>query len=114
MARDAIVDLIDARADGGVELCEGEERTITELGDDPSGCNLDSGFHHCFIPRFFRTRRDNCGVVMVRHLLIRKIDVRLVDAGFADARFEIVADDHCRHTAKVGEGARMRADPIGE
>jgi hypothetical protein len=26
----------------------------------------------------------------------------------------VIADDHRRHTAKVAEGARVRADPIGE
>src|SRR5262249_36290848 len=67
-----------------------------------------------FILRFFGTRWDYCGVVMVRHLLIRTIDVRLVEAGFGDARFQIVADDHRRHAAKVSEGALVRADPIGE
>src|SRR5262249_54381302 len=63
---------------------------------------------------FFGTCWDNCGVVMVRHLLIRAIDVRLVEAGFGDARFQIVADDHRRHTVKVAEGAYVRPDPIGE
>src|SRR5215831_302674 len=114
MAGDAIVDLLDAVANGSIELGEREERAFPELSDDPSGCDLDSNFYLRFILRFFVTCWDYCGVVMVRHLLIRTIDVRLVEAGFDDARFQIVADDHRRHTTKVAEGARMRADPIGE
>ena len=51
---------------------------------------------------------------MFRHLLIRTIDVRLVEAGLGDARFQIVADDHRRHAVKVIESTRMRADPIEE
>src|SRR6266850_8386248 len=113
MARDAIVYLFDTVANGGIELCEREERALTELCDDPSGCDLHPGFHFCLIPGFFGAGWDYCGVVVVRHLLIRTIDVRLVEAGFGDARFQIVADDHRRHTAKVAEGARVRADPIG-
>jgi hypothetical protein len=114
VARDAVVDLLDAVANGGIELGEREERSFTELGDNPSQCDLYSNLYLSFVLRFFRTCWDNCGVVMVRHLLIRAIDVWLVEAGFGDARFKIVADDHRRHAAKVSEGAYVRPDPIGE
>jgi|SRR5689334_23035537 hypothetical protein len=114
MARHAVVDLLNAVADSGIEFGEGEERALAELGDDPSGCDLYSNFYLGFILRFFGTCWDYCGVVMVRHLLIRSIDVRLVEAGFGDARFKIVADDDRRHTAKVSVGTLVCANPIGE
>src|SRR5262245_48568053 len=114
MACHAVVDLLDAVADSGVEFGEGEERSLTELGDDPSRCDLYSNFYLGFILGFLGTRWDYCGGVMVRHLLIRPIDIRLVEAGFGDARFKIVADDDRRHAAKVSEGVLVRVDPIGQ
>src|SRR6516164_6447229 len=84
MARDAVVDLLDAVANGGIGLGERKERTFTELSDDPSQRDLYSNLHLGFIFRFSRTRRNNCSFVMFRHLLIRTIDVRLVEAGLGD------------------------------
>ena len=114
MARDAVIDLLDAVADSGVEFGEREERALTELRDDPSGCDLYSHLYLSFVSGLFGTGRDYCGVVVVRHLLIRTIDVRLVEAGFGDPRFKIVTDRHRRDTAKVAKGAFVRADPIGK
>src|SRR5262249_23616578 len=114
MARDAVVDLLDAVADGGIELGEREECALTELRDDPSGGDLHPDFHFGLIFGFIRTCWDNCGGVMLGHLLVCAIDVWLVEAGLGDARLEIVADDHRRHTAKVAEGASVRAEPSGE
>jgi hypothetical protein len=113
MARYAVVDLIDAFADGGIELCERKERSLTELCDDPSSRDLYSGFYFSFVFGFSRTCREECGVVMVRHLLVRAIDIRLVEAGLGDAGFKIIAHEKRRNTAKVGEGARVCADPVG-
>src|SRR5262249_42020113 len=71
VARHAVVDPIDALADGGVELREREERTITEFGDDPPGCDLDSNLYLRFVPSLSWSRRKNCGAVVPRHLRIR-------------------------------------------
>jgi len=42
VARDAVVDPLDAVANGGIELGKREERTFTELGDNPSQRDLYS------------------------------------------------------------------------
>src|SRR5215831_4099993 len=80
VARDAVVDLLDAVANGGIELGKREERSFTELGDNPSQRDLYSNLDLRLVFRLIRTCRDNCSVVMVRHFLIRAIDVWLVEA----------------------------------
>src|SRR5689334_3788921 len=55
MARDAVVDLLDAVANGGVGLGEREERSFAELCDDPSQCDLYSNLNFGFIFRLIRT-----------------------------------------------------------
>src|SRR5262245_66668702 len=105
MARHALVDLLDALTNGGIELGERKELTFTELCDDPSLRDLYSYLNLGFVFRLIRTCRDNCGVIMLSHLPIRAIDVRLVKAGLGDARFQIITDDHRAHTTKVAEGA---------
>src|SRR5262249_2061920 len=114
MACDAVIDLLDAITNGGIELNDRGERALKELRDDPSGRDLYSNFYLRFILGFFGACWDYCCVLMVRHLRISTIDIRLVEAGFGDTRFQIVADNNRRDTAKVAEGARVRADPIGE
>src|SRR5262245_25049035 len=114
MARHAVVYLLDAFANGGIGLGERKELTFTQLCDDPSLRNLYPYLNLGFVARLVRTCRNNCGIVMLGHLSIRAIDVGLVEAGFGDARFEIVTDDHRRHSAKVSEGTCVRADPIAE
>src|SRR6516225_9019558 len=84
VARHAVVDLLDAVTNAGIELYDREERALTELSDDPSGRDLYSNFYLRFILRFFGACWDYCCVVMVHHLLISTIDIRLVEAGFGD------------------------------
>jgi hypothetical protein len=53
MTRHAVVDLLDAIADSGVEFGEGEERALTEFRNDPSVSDLYSHFYLSFILGFF-------------------------------------------------------------
>src|SRR6516164_2528518 len=53
MARDAVVDLLDAVANGGIGLGERKERTFTELSDDPSQRDLYSNLHLGFTQSVF-------------------------------------------------------------
>jgi len=49
---------------------------------------------------------------MGRHLGVGAVDLRLVEAGLGDARFEVVGDDLTGHAAEVGEGPTVRGDPV--
>jgi hypothetical protein len=51
---------------------------------------------------------------MSRHLGVGAVDRRLVEAGLGDARAQIVGHHHRRDSAHESEGARVRADPIGQ
>jgi hypothetical protein len=49
-----------------------------------------------------------------RHLGVGAVDRWLVEAGLGDARAQIVGHHHSRDTTDEREGARVRADPIGQ
>ena len=51
---------------------------------------------------------------MGRHLGVGAVDRRLVEAGFGDARAQIVGHHHRRDAADERKGARVRADPVGQ
>ena len=51
---------------------------------------------------------------MGRHAGVSSVDLGIVQAGLDDAGFEIVRYDLSGHPAEIGEGAAVRADPIGQ
>ena len=51
---------------------------------------------------------------MGRHAGVSSVDLGIVQAGLDDAGFEIVRYDLSGHPAEIGEGAAVRADPVGQ
>src|SRR5262245_49674562 len=51
---------------------------------------------------------------MRRHLSVRSVDLRLVQAGLDDGDLGIVGNDETRHSADGCKRARVGADPIAE
>ena len=49
---------------------------------------------------------------MLGHLGVGRVNLRLVEAGFADAALEIVRYEHPWHTAEKLESAHVGSDPI--
>ena len=50
---------------------------------------------------------------MGRHLRVAAVDLGLVEAGADHPGLEVVRHDQRRHGAESGEGAVVRADPVG-
>src|SRR5215831_2659926 len=108
------VDLLNQFTDRSIELGNREERAIAQLCGNPACCDLYCDLYLGFVTWFTRPRGDDNGAVVLRHIRVRTIDVRLVETRLSDAGLQIVADDHIRYTAKIREGACMRADPVGK
>ena len=100
--------------DGLVQFGEAEETAIAQAGQNPALDDLDADFHFRFVPRFARPCRHDRGVVMGRHAGIGAVDLGIVQTGLDDAGLEIVRHDLRRHPAEVGEGAAVRANPVGQ
>src|SRR5262249_11047100 len=79
MARHPIVDLRNEPADGFVELGEREECAITEFGDDPPGGDLYPNLDFRLVPGFVWPCREDRRAVVSCHILVRTIDLRLVE-----------------------------------
>ena len=110
----ARVEIVQQLADGLVQFREAEETAISQAGQDPAFDDLDADFHFRFVAWFARPRRHDGGVAMGRHAGVSSVDLGIVQAGLDDAGFEIVRYDLSGHPAEIGEGAAVRADPIGQ
>src|SRR5215813_9365595 len=104
MARHPIVDLRNEPADGFVELGEREECAITEFGDDPPGGDLYPNLDFRLVPGFVWPCREDRRAVVSCHILVRTIDLRLVEARLDNPCLEIVAHRERRDSAKEGKG----------
>ena len=100
--------------DGLVQFGEAEETAIAQAGQNPALDDLDADFHFRFVPRFARPCRHDRGVIMGRHAGIDAVDLGIVQTGLDDAGLEIGRRDLRRHPAEVGEGAAVRANPVGQ
>ena len=110
----ARVEIVQQLADGLVQFREAEETAISQAAQDPAFDDLDADLHFRFVAWFARPRRHDGGVVMGRHAGVSSVDLGIVQAGLDDAGFEIVRYDLSGHPAEIGEGAAVRADPIGQ
>ncbi|CAE6937250.1 hypothetical protein R69927_07488 [Paraburkholderia domus] len=66
------------------------------------------------IARLSRTRRDDGHGIVRCHLLVSRVDLRLVEVRFVHARPKIVGHQHLAQTFIKCEGAHVRADPVGQ
>ena len=54
------------------------------------------------------------GAIVRRHLGIRSIDLRFIEAGSDDGNLGVVGNDEARYPANSCKGARVGADPMAE
>ena len=54
------------------------------------------------------------GAIARRHLGIRSIDLRFIEAGSDDGNLGVVGNDEARYPSNSCKGARVGADPIAE
>ena len=110
----AVIELRDQLGDGDVQLHQREETPIAQLRDDEARRHLNGHFDLRLVARLVRPRRHDGGVVVGRHLGVAAVDRRFEEAGLGDARLQIIGHHHRRDAADEGEGARVRADPVGQ
>src|ERR1700722_711236 len=58
-----------------------------------------------------RARRHNSHVVVHRKLLVSGVDIRIVAAGTAHSRSQIIRDEESGHSRKVFKSMNVSADP---
>ena len=112
MARDLVVELVEQRADGRVHLCEAEELTIAQSGQDPTLNQQNRALDLCFILGFVRPRGHHGCVVMRGHVRIGPVDSRVIKAGLRDPGLQVVGHDLRRHPSEEAKGTHMARDPI--
>ncbi len=105
------VDMFQSSAYVLLQILEGENLNIAESGDNFSGRNQDGVLHGRFIPGFADARGQYDRSVIGRHLLIRLVQIGLVEIGPLDAAFEIVRNKRLGDTAEILEGVDMTGDP---
>ena len=111
---DAPVQVLQQFMNGLVQFGEAEETAIAQAGQDPAFDDLDANLHFRLVARLARPRWHDRGIVMGRHAGVSSVDLGIVQAGLDDAGLEIIRHDLRRYAAEIGEGAAMRADPVGQ
>ena len=114
MLRHPTVQRLQQFPDGLVELGEGEETAVTQARQDPSLDQLDADLDLGFVARLAWPRRYDRGVVMGRQIGVSAVDLGIVQAGLDDAGLQIIRHDLGRHAVKIGKGAGVGADPVGQ
>ncbi|GHM51943.1 hypothetical protein ECZU51_49330 [Escherichia coli] len=51
---------------------------MPDSGHDPAFNNLNANFSFGFIFRFTWPRRQNCDIIMLKHLLVGRVNVRII------------------------------------
>ncbi len=113
-AEGAVVEGFEEWPNGGVHFGEGMEDAVTENGKDPAFGNEYAVFHLGLVAGPPGTGRKNGGGVVVGHVLVGRVEGGFVKAGFEDTAFEIIGNQKAGDDPKIGEGAGVGADPVGE
>ena len=108
------VQVFEQFMDGLVQFGEAEEPAIAQAGQDPAFDDLDADFDFRLVAGLARPRWHNRGIVMGRQAGIGAVDLGIVQASLDDAGLEIVRHHLRRYAVEEGEGAAMRADPVGQ
>ena len=79
-----VVQLLEQRADTLIELGQREEGVVAKAGEDPALDQLHSDLSLGLVPGFVGPRGDHRELVMLGELLVARIELRIVAAGFGD------------------------------
>jgi len=107
----SLVDAVPQFADGLVQLLDGEELPVAQRRDDPTLGQLYARFDLGFVARLIGSCRNHAHAVVHGHLLVRRVEVGVVTAGFRYACLSVVGHDQLRHTLIELEGSHRCADP---
>ena len=61
-----------------IKRCKAVEDLMPDSGHDPAFNNLNANFSFGFIFRFTWPRRQNCDIIMLKHLLVGRVNVRII------------------------------------
>ncbi len=99
---------------GGVHLGQAVEPTVAKPPQEPALHDPDQSFDLGLVTRLARTRRQNGGVVVLRHLRIGAVYLRVVEAGLDHRDLGVVGHDEFGRAAEVGEGLDVTFDPVDQ
>jgi len=100
-----IVELLYELGDGVVELDQAEEPTIAEPCEDPALGDQYTHLDFGFALGLSRRCRDDDHAVVLRELVERLVDVRIVAIGARHGAAQLIGHDDAGRGAKVFEGA---------
>ena len=111
-AHGAGVQVLEELGDARVEGAEGEEALVAEAGEDPPRDDLHRGLDLRLIPWFSRPGRQDDRAVVLRELLVRLLQPRLVPARDDDAALQLVGHQGGGDAPKEREGPLVARDPV--
>ena len=94
------IQLLQKLFNTGIQLRQRAEPAVPKTRQDPALNDFYRHFHLGLILRTARMGRQDYNVIMLRPLLITWIQLRIVTAGFAHGRSEIVANSDLVATTK--------------
>ena len=112
IAHRALVHALHDQRDGLVAFGEREERQPPQPPENVGLRKSDSGLDFRFIPRLFRTGREDADRIMRRHRAIGAVDLGIIERGLVDAALQVVGNQQLRRAAEKAEHAHMRAGPV--
>jgi hypothetical protein len=108
------VELGHKLAERGVDFGEAVERPSPQPAAQPPLDDQDGLLDLRLVARLSRSRRQDRGSVMGRHLGVGPVDLGVVEAGLDDGGFGAVRHDEFGNPADRLEGAHVGVDPIGQ
>ena len=112
--RALFVEMRHQLADRRIDLRQAVKGSVAKPPEKPSLNDEHRLLNFCFIPRTPRSRWQNGGVVMRRHLGVGSIDLRIVETSLDDGRLGIIRHVQMRNAADCREGMDMGVDPVGQ
>jgi hypothetical protein len=106
-----LVDSVAKPPNRSVQLLNRKELPIPQCGDDPTLGQLYTRFDLGFVTGLVRPCRNHSDAVMHRHLLISRIQIGIVPAGFGNAGLGVVRHHQLWHALIELEGPYVSADP---
>ena len=110
----AAVELYQQLFDGLVQFLHAEKGEVAQRRQDPAFGVEHRVFRLGLVPGLIGPGGNDHGAVVLGHLQVGRVQVRLIPAGFGNARFGVVWNRDLRHSLKVLVGVAMGSDPVRE
>src|SRR5699024_10954016 len=92
--------------------CKAVEDLMPDSGHDPAFNNLNANFSFGFIFRFTWPRRQNCDIIMLKHLLVGRVNVRIILTCPGCGAFQLVRHNKFMNATQPLEAANMTHPPV--